>query len=134
MQTQSNSQTTIRIARVVSLYLLVTGFGFLVSADFFREMISKTGSDPVLINLSGMVHFFIGATILVLHFRWRRPLELAVSIVGILFSLKGAFLIALPELTLRSGDNPAQDPRAMGIGFLLFGGLLAWAAFAPRRK
>ena len=48
-------RTTI-IARILSIYLSVTGLGFLVSNSYYSEMISQSGSDPVLINLSGMVH------------------------------------------------------------------------------
>lgn len=58
---------TLYIARIFSAYLIVTGLGFLLSPNFFTQMMATTDSDPVLINLSGMVHFFIGATILVLH-------------------------------------------------------------------
>jgi hypothetical protein len=60
-------------------------------------MISHTGSDPVLINLSGMVHFFIGMTILVNHFLWKNAKQIMVTLLGFMFSLKGIFLIALPE-------------------------------------
>lgn len=99
--------TTIRIGKIVSLYLIVTGLGFLLSSDYYANMIAHTGTDPVLINLSGMVHFFIGMTILVLHFRWKKLLEIIVTVLGFMFLLKGIFLIALPELTLQTSNNPA---------------------------
>ncbi|WP_139125130.1 hypothetical protein [Bacillus solimangrovi] len=73
---------TVRIARIVSIYYLITGLGFLFSSDYSLKMVAPTGSDPVLINLSGMVHFFIGMTILVHHFKWKKPLQIAVSLSG----------------------------------------------------
>ena len=57
-----------RIGKILAIYLLVTGAGFLFSAEYYAQMIAHAGSDPILINLSGMVHFFIGMTILVNHF------------------------------------------------------------------
>ncbi|QUI21587.1 hypothetical protein HZI73_04455 [Vallitalea pronyensis] len=125
---------TTRIGRIVSMYYLVTGLGFLISSDFFSKMITHTGSDPVLINLSGMVHFFIGMTILVHHFKWRKPIQVAVSLSGIFFLLKGAFLIALPELTLQTGNNPAQTPWAMAIGFIGVGLLIGYSAYFKKHQ
>lgn len=123
---------TIYIARVVSAYLVVTGLGFLISADYFSAMVATTGSDPVLINLSGMTHFFIGATILVLHFRWKKLLEIMASLMGIFYLMKGVSLIAIPALTLQTGNNEAQATLiGPAIGFLVFGlvmGILAWRA------
>jgi hypothetical protein len=120
---------TTKIARILSAYLVVTGSGFALSGDYFTRMIAHVGSDPVLINLSGMVHFFIGITVLVHHFLWKKPLQIAVSLLGSLFLLKGIFLIALPELALQTTNNPAQKPWAMAIGFLLVGFALGYFAY-----
>lgn len=120
---------TARIARILSAYLVVTGLGFALSGDYFARMIAQVGSDPVLINLSGMVHFFIGITVLVHHFLWKKPLQIAVSLLGSLFLLKGVFLIALPELTLQTANNPAQKPWVMAVGFLLVGFALGYFAY-----
>lgn len=128
---------TVLIARVVSMYFLVTGCGFLFSGDYFSKMISHTNSDPVLINLSGMVHFFIGMTILVIHFRWREPLQVIVTLLGLMFLFNGALLIALPELTLQTGGNPVQKTWIMAIGFISVGisvGYLAYVQGAGHNK
>ncbi|AYN66341.1 hypothetical protein D1013_02540 [Euzebyella marina] len=121
--------TTVRIARILSVYLIITGAGFGISPDFYTQLIAHTGTDPILINLSGMVHFFIGMTIIAYHFVWKSFLEIAVSLLGCLFLLKGIFLITIPELILQSGDNPAQIPWLMSTGFLLVGIILAYLSF-----
>ena len=120
--------TTQRIALLLSAYLIVTGLGFLLSADYYAGMIAHQGTDPVLINLSGMVHFFIGMGILVHHFLWKNALQIIVTVLGLMFLLKGVFLIALPELTLQAGNNPAQVPWAMAIGFVGVGVVLGGMA------
>lgn len=111
------------------MYYVVTGLGFLLSSSYYATMIAHAGSDPVLINLSGMVHFFIGMTILVHHFAWNRPLKAAVSLSGVFFLLKGVFLIALPELTLQTGNNPVQVPWAMSVGFIAVGAAVGYFVY-----
>lgn len=123
-----------KIGKIVAVYFIVTGVGFLVSNDYYSQMIAHIGSDPVLINLSGMVHFFIGMTILVNHFLWKNALQIMVSFFGIMFLMKGVFLIALPELTLQSGDNPVQLPWAMSIGFISIGLITGYLAFFKYKK
>ena len=97
-------------------------------------MITHTGSDPVLINLSGMVHFFIGATILAIHFLWQKPLQIIVTLLGIMFFLKGALLIAIPEFTLQTGNNPAQKTWLMAVGFISVGAFVGYFAFIHEGK
>jgi len=127
------TKRTKRIARILSAYLIVTGLGFALSGDYFSRMVVHVGSDPVLINLSGMVHFLIGITILVHHFLWKRPLQIIVSLFGSLFLIKGFLLIAFPEITLQMADNPAQRPWIMAVGFLSVGFALGYFAYFGKR-
>ncbi len=130
---EKSADTTKLIGRVVSMYYVVTGIGFLVSADYFADMVSSGGTDPVLINLSGMVHFFIGMTILVLHFKWKSILQGFVTLLGVAFLMKGVFLIALPELTLQS-DTSTEVGMATVIGFIAVGLVLGYYSFLHRAK
>ena len=129
MERTSTPDKTHVIARIVASYLLVTGLGFVVSGGYYSKMIAHAASDPVLINLSGMVHFFIGMTILVVHFQWKSKLQVIVTLLGAMFFLKGFFLIALPELTLQTGNNPVQKTGLMGACFIAAGASLGYAAF-----
>lgn len=124
---------TVIIGRIVSIYFLATALGFLASANYYADMIATNGSDPVLINLSGMTHFLIGMAIVVLHFRWRGLHQILVSLSGLFYLLKGTFLIVLPELTLQSGNNDIQASLVIpAIGFMVFGGMLAFLSWKKR--
>jgi hypothetical protein len=129
METHNIQDRTLLIAKVVSMYLLITGLGFLISDEYYRSMIAHTESDPVLINLSGMVHFFIGMTILVIHFQWKGMLQIVVTILGAMFFIKGAFLIVLPDLMLQTGNNPAQITSLMAVIFIVVGTALGYFAY-----
>ena len=121
-------RTTI-IARILSIYLSVTGLGFLVSNSYYSEMISQSGSDPVLINLSGMVHLFIGAAILTIHFLWKTPLQIVVTFLGIMFSIKGALLIVVPDIVLQSAENSAGLSPPVSLAFILVCGIIGYCSY-----
>ncbi|MBF4691496.1 hypothetical protein [Fusibacter ferrireducens] len=125
---------TYRIAKVVGLYLFTTGLGFFLSAPYYERMISHVNSDPVLINLSGMVHFFIGGTILALNFKWKTAMEKLVLILGIMYFSKGFFIIALPELTLQSGNNAAQVPDVLSYIWMTIGLVIFYFAFRGEKN
>ncbi|MEB3344754.1 hypothetical protein U6A24_04750 [Aquimarina gracilis] len=125
---------TKKIGRIIAVYLIITGIGFLVSSEYYSKMITRTDSNPVLINLSGMVHFFIGMTILVHHFLWKSTLQIIVTLLGFIFLAKSFFLIVFPELTLQSGNNAAQVPWAMSIGFIAVGVIVGYMSFFKRKK
>jgi len=110
------------IAQIAGPYLLVTGFGFLVSNDFYARMVAGTAkTDPVTLNLSGAVHFVIGMIIVVNHFAWSTPLEAVVTLLGLAAVAKGAGLIALPDLTVRSSVPGTKGLRISGIAFVAVG-------------
>ena len=121
---------TIIIGKIIAPYLLVTGIGFFLSRKFFEKMIKDADkSDSVLINLSGMVHFLIGIAIVTNHFLWSNLLEIIISILGFAFLLKGAFLIALPSLTLKSNKTSIRLLRATGVGYVVAGLVIGYMSY-----
>jgi uncharacterized protein YjeT (DUF2065 family) len=123
---------TLILSKILALYLIVTGLGFILSPKFFVKMIKGADkSDPVLINLSGMVHFLIGAAIVTNHFLWGTLLEGFVTGLGIAFLLKGAFLIALPQLTLKSNKTSVKFFPVFGIIFIAVGLFIGYLACRP---
>lgn len=118
------------IARIAGPYLLVTALGFLVSRRFYERMVlGNANADPVLINLSGAVHFVVGGVTLVNHFLWSGMAEIVVSLLGVAAVAKGAALIAVPELTLKSPKTVGATLYASALGFGLWGGGLVWVGW-----
>ena len=125
------SDMTEFIAMLAGPYLLVTGIGFLVSPAFYEKAVAGgEDADRVALNLSGAVHFLVGLLILVQHFRWGGPAEAVVTLVGVGALLKGAALIVVPELTLKSPKASRAGLRVSAAAFLLVGGYLAYVGFA----
>lgn len=118
------------IARIAGPYLLVTALGFLLSRRFYERMVMGTAtSDPMLINVSGAVHFVIGAAILVNHWVWSSIAEGAVTLVGLASVAKGISLIVVPELTLKSPKTVGVTLIASAAGFAVWGGFLVWVGW-----
>ena len=74
---------------------------------------NNANTDPVTLNLSGAVHLLVGLSIVIQHFRWGSFLEGVVTLIGISAVLKGAALITIPELTLKS---PKTNKRSLRSG------------------
>lgn len=118
------------IAKIGGIYLLVTGFGFLISPKFYVRMIEGTpNSDPVLLNLSGACHLIVGLIILVNHWTWSSVGAIAVSLLGLAAVAKGATLIIIPEATLKTADGTEKMLPRMGAGFMIYGAFLGWVGF-----
>ncbi|WP_299402267.1 hypothetical protein [uncultured Roseobacter sp.] len=119
------------IACIAGPYLFLTGLGFLISNGFYRRMIAgQTGTDPILLNLSGAAHFVVGATILANHFLWSTTAEIAVSLTGSAAAIKGAGLIVLPEvMAQRSPQMGKRGVQATGILFIAVGSYLISVGF-----
>ncbi len=120
------------IARIAGPYFLLTAVGFAVSHGFYTRMIlGNEKADPVLLNLSGAAHFIIGMLVLVNHFRFGSIAEGAVTLVGIAAALKGAALIAVPEMTLKSPKTVGGALTGSTAGFGLAGLYLSFVGYWP---
>ena len=119
------------IALIAGPYLLVTAIGFLISRRFYERMVlGNAKADPVLLNLSGAVHFVVGMVILVNHWQWNGLGAILVSLLGVAAVAKGASLIAVPELTLKTPKTVGLTLTMSAVGFALWGAALLWVAIA----
>ncbi|NQV08780.1 hypothetical protein HQ529_02935 [Candidatus Woesearchaeota archaeon] len=126
------NEITLFLGKIIAPYLFVSGVGFLFSVNFYEKLLKNSNkSDPMTVNLSGMVHFLIGIAIVTNHFLWNNILEIVVTLLGFSFLIKGITLIAFPISTLKSTKTSVKLLRISGIGFIvvsLFLGYLSYFA------
>ena len=123
-------ETTLLIAKLASACYVVTGLGFLLSTDFYAKMVSENKrTDPVALNLSGAVHFLIGLSILIQHFRWGSFPEAVVTLIGLVAVLKGVGLIVAPTWMLQSPKTNRKVLKISGIGFIMIGAYLGFIGY-----
>ena len=124
------NEVTLFLAKMMAPYLFVTGLGFLLSREFYTQMLNDDYSErPISINLSGMVHFFIGMAVVLNHFLWKHHLETAVSLIGMAFLLKGSMLIMIPNLAMKSNKTTVRILPLAGTSFIAISLYLAWASY-----
>jgi len=121
---------TLFLGKIIAPYLLVSGLGFLISSKFYENQLKNFDkSDPLTVNLSGMVHFLIGIAILTNHFRWNSILAIVVTLLGFSFLIKGITLIIIPSLTLKSTKTSVKYLRFSGIGFVVVSLYLGYMSY-----
>ncbi len=121
---------TLFLGKMIAPYLFVSGLGFLFSVNFYEKLlINSDKSDPLTVNLSGMVHFFIGLAIVLNHHIWSNVLEILITLVGFGFLIKGLTLIVIPNSTLKSTKVSVKLLRISGIGFLAVGSYLGYMSY-----
>ncbi|MGH1352127.1 MAG: hypothetical protein ACRBBN_15155 [Methyloligellaceae bacterium] len=104
---------TILIAKIAGPYLVATALGFLISRSFYEKMVlNNQNADPILINLSGAVHFVVGMLILMNHFHWNNLSQISISLLGVLAVAKGTMMIVIPESMLKS-------PKTVGTSLII---------------
>ena len=120
-------ENTIVIAKIAGPYLVASGLGFLFSHAYYAKMIAETpNAHPVLINLSGAVHFVIGMAILTRTFAWAGFVEASVTLLGVAAAAKGAALIAFPGFALKTPADARPNLYLSSAGFLVAG---VWYSF-----
>ena len=124
------NELTVFFAKIAAAYFIVTGLGFLISTEFYEKMVhNNANTDPVTLNLSGAVHLLVGLSIVIQHFRWGSFLEGVVTLIGISTVLKGAALIAIPELTLKSPKTNERSLKLSGVGFIIMAIYLGYMSY-----
>jgi len=121
---------TLFIGKILAVYWLVYGLGFLISREFYaKQLTNSEKSDSLAVTLQGAIHVYIGAAILTNHFLWGNLLAILVTILGFAYLAKGIALIVFPSATLKSGKPSAKVLGLSGIGFILLGLILGYLSY-----
>ncbi|MDM4719388.1 hypothetical protein QTQ03_07165 [Micromonospora sp. WMMA1363] len=125
--------TTLILGKILSLYLLTAGIAFIVATPFYLQLTEVADrSDLMAVNISGMVHLFVGFGVLAIHFTWGSLLAVLVTLLGIFFAIRGIAYYWIPQRVLRPAKQGRGSPsglRGMGAAFVVYGGLMAYLSF-----
>lgn len=121
---------TVLIAKIIGPYLLITAAGFGLSRSFYERMVTgNANADPILLNLSGAVHFVFGVLLLISHFVWVSIASVAVSLFGVALIAKGAVLIIAPEMALKAPKTVGRTLNFSMIGFAVAGAYFTYVGY-----
>ncbi len=130
LSVRENHAVTELIASIAGPYLFVTGLGFFISSSFYQRMIAaQSDANPILLNLSGAVHFVVGMVVLANHFKVSSMAGALVTLVGAAVVLKGASLIVIPDYMTKSQQMGKRGILATGTAFTAVGAYLSYVGY-----
>lgn len=96
--TEAQANTTRFCARVIGPYFIVMALTLLTRQHTLDLLFPAFMQDAPLVLAAGAFTLIAGLVLFVAHHHWSSPAAIAVSLTGMLASLKGASLMAAPEL------------------------------------
>lgn len=121
---------TLLIAKIAGPWFLLAAAGFLVSRDFYSRMIANQNrTDPVTLMIAGLIALFFGLWILVTSFFWQTPVQIIISILGIISAIKGAAILVIPEAVLKLPRMSGGLLTVCAAGMAIIGAYLTAAGY-----
>lgn len=124
--------TSILIAKLMGLPVLVAGIGILVNTAGYRGMAKDFLKSEALIYLSGVLILVTGLAIVIAHNRWAWDWTLIITIFGWMAILGGIFRMTYPAWVAKVGSKFIDRPgvmRAGGVIWIAVGAVLSYFGF-----
>ncbi|KWX22518.1 membrane protein [Mycolicibacterium wolinskyi] len=130
---QSDIRTRV-FARVLGPYLIIVTITALARAADMPSLLSQFGENSVWPWVTGAFVLLSGLVVVALHPYWRGVSAIVVSVVGWLTTLKGLFLLAIPQTYLSFGDSMVSADvwwKAIMVVMALVGLYLTYVGWSP---
>ena len=93
----SEMETSILIARIMSISYLALALGLLVSPKFYKRELPKLLENSASLLYGGIAGTCIGYIIIHYHNVWDNSWRISISIIGWIALIKGILLLVYPE-------------------------------------
>lgn len=111
------------------LYCMAAGFGMAMTTDRFQKMFAEMEQSPALNFVIGLLVFFFGVTILLIHPSSTRWPDILVAIIGWGAAIEGLLFLAAPQIMwtiarpfMQSGTRLwGYIALALGIALVIIG-------------
>lgn len=134
---QQAEARTRMFARVLGPYLVIVTATAIAHASEMRTLLSGFGANSMWPWLTGAFVLPIGLVIVALHQYWRGAAAIMVSVLGWLTTLKGLFLMAIPETYISAANSALGAIGWWRAGMVIVGlvGLyLTYVGWVPPRN
>ena len=128
----TSTALTLYLAQAIGLYLILIGMLGVTAPARWQRLMDEFGASAALPLVTGIFAFTVGVTLIAVHCFWTDPLAMAVTAVGWIALIKGAFLIAVPGLLMRIGAWWMTYVRIWAVAVLILGVLLGLAGLFGR--
>lgn len=133
---QQSEGRTRTFARVLGPYLAFATIVALIRASQMPTLMSEFRANTVWAWVTGVFVLLAGLIVIALHPYWRGVPAIIVSILGVLTTLKGALLLAIPQSYLSAGESMLDGGgwwKAVFAVMAVVGLYLTYVGWAPTR-
>jgi uncharacterized protein YjeT (DUF2065 family) len=115
-------ETSVFIAKLLSLMYVVVGLGMLFSGAYYKKALSEMLKQSGFMYLGGLMALFIGFLIVFFHNVWE-GWPILITLVGWLALLKGVVLLVFPKAMMKWAGSmyKSLNPSAIGVIALILG-------------
>lgn len=122
-------EISILLARVIGLLLLVVGFGYILNAKHYSQMISRFLENSEFYYFSGVLAFAVGILIVNTHNVWITDWRLIITLAGWGSLLKGTVRILAPGAGKTSAASFREATGVIGTAAAIMMLLGAWLTY-----
>lgn len=122
------------LARIVGPYLIAVAAMLLARHDRLATLLTAYMQDDLLVLVTGAFTLMAGLAIVAAHHHWTGPSAIVISLIGVIATLKSAWLMIAPsfgsEMTGLVVRSPSLLLTIAGIEFLVG----CWLSFVGWRR
>lgn len=90
-------ETSILIAKIISLLYLSFGIGLIINPDFYKKGIENILESAGYMILGGLLAIIGGVLIIEYHNNWVKNWTVVITIIGWIALIKGVLLLSFPK-------------------------------------
>ena len=124
--------TSLFIAKILGLYYLVMGVGFLFNRRVFQQVMEDFCKNAAVVLYGGLLALAIGIAIILKHNIWVANWTVIITIIGWLAFVKGVWLIIFPSTVFKFMQVYQKSKNLMLIQALIaliLGAILTFFGF-----
>ncbi len=124
-------ETTIFLAKLLGMMMLISALGILVNIKNIKKLIDGLFKNPALMYVTGMFIVLMGLIMVFVHNDWGYDWTVIITIIAWLTVAKGIFFVVLPD-AMKTLVKSAGGDSFYVLGALLalvLGGYLSYMGF-----
>lgn len=122
------------LARIVGPYLIAVAAMLFARQDRVGALLSAYMQDEPLVLATGAFALMAGLAMVAAHHHWTGPSAIVISLIGVIATLKGAWLMIAPSLGWEATERIVRTPNLFliiaGVEFLIG----CWLSFVGWRR
>ncbi len=104
------------LAKVIGLYMVITGFFYLLKKDMIQEIVEDWLAHPAISAFGAILALIVGLLIVLSHNVWTTSWVVVITLIGYMSLLKGIWRLFFPHLFVDLAQHVGKKPGHLIIG------------------